>query len=120
MRVIPGTIATFSTPAITSTGHSASRNCAARMVVPTDTSGATRLAANATPKCPMNTLEPELDAARGERRRGAARRVALHVHGDRIHRDVRGRDLDVHRERGRVAAEALRPHAEPVHRLAEA
>jgi len=37
----------------------------------------------------------EIDAARRDHRVGAAGRVALNVHGDRIHRDVGGGDLDV-------------------------
>ena len=35
--------------------------------------------------------------------------MALHVHRDRIHRDVRRRELDVDGERRRVAAQPLRP-----------
>src|SRR6185503_5639266 len=49
----------------------------------------------------------------------APRGVALHVHRHRVHGDVRGGGLDVHREGGRVAAQALRPDAEQVDRLAE-
>ena len=45
--------------------------------------------------------------------------MALHVHRDRIHRDVRRRELDVHRERRRVAAQPLRPDAEQVDRRGE-
>src|SRR5688500_2470304 len=46
----------------------------------------------------------------------AARGMALHVHGDRVHGDVRRRGLDVHGEGGRVAAQALRTDAEHVDR----
>src|SRR6267378_6972460 len=49
----------------------------------------------------------------------AARRVALHIHRHRVHRDVGGGRFDVHRERGGIAAEPLRTDAEHVHRLAE-
>ena len=45
--------------------------------------------------------------------------MALHVDRDRIHGDVRGGGLDVHRESGGIAAEALRPDAEEVDRLGE-
>src|SRR5258705_3650008 len=41
-----------------------------------------------------------------------ARRVALHVDRDRIHRDMRRRGFDVNRERSRVTAEPLRADAE--------
>src|SRR5258706_3687360 len=144
-RVMPGTIATRSTPASTSTGQIASRNTAAKIAVPTETSGATRLAAKARPKCPMNTsdplpnplprereqtldafsrnaasLEAVLDAGGRDRGARAARGMALHVHRHRVHGDVRGGDLDVHREGGGVAAEPLRTHAEHVDRLREA
>src|SRR6266853_2086865 len=44
-----------STPTSTSTGHTASRNTAAKTSVPSDALGATFLAAKATAKCPMNT-----------------------------------------------------------------
>src|SRR5689334_18630911 len=47
----------------------------------------------------------------------AAGGVALHVDRHGIHGDVRRRGLDVHRERGRVATEPLRAHAEHVDRL---
>src|SRR5437868_11084818 len=64
-------------------------------------------------------LKTILDSGRRERGARAARGMALHVHGHRIHGDVRRRRLDVHRERGRVAAEALRADAEHVDRVAE-
>src|SRR5882762_8965903 len=60
-----------------------------------------------------------LDARRPERGARAARRVTLHVHRHRVHRDVGGRGFDVHRERGGIAAESLRTDAEHVHRRAE-
>src|SRR5947199_4675748 len=63
--------------------------------------------------------EAVLHAGRRERRGCAARRMALHVHGDGIHGDVRGRDLDVHGERGGIAPEALRAHPERVDGFAE-
>src|SRR6266581_6276531 len=47
-----------STPRSTSTGHTASRNTAAKTSVPSDALGATFLAAKATAKCPMNTSPP--------------------------------------------------------------
>src|SRR5437870_11984751 len=62
------------------------------------------------------TLKTILDPGRPESRARAACRVALHVHRHRIHGDVRRRGLDVHGERGRVAAQALRPDAERVYR----
>ena len=46
----------------------------------------------------------------------AARRVALHVDRHRVHGDVGGRYFDVHRERGGVAAQALRPDSQQVDR----
>src|SRR5207302_2776280 len=52
------------------------------------------------------------DATGRDQPNRAARRVALDVHGDRIHRDVRRRDLDMDAERGASAAEPLRPDAE--------
>ena len=45
--------------------------------------------------------------------------MTLHVHRHRIQRDVRGRRFDMHRERGRIAAEALRADAEFIHHRAE-
>ncbi len=51
------------------------------------------------------------------RRARPPRRMALHVDRDRIHRDVRRGELDVHRERGGVAAESLRSDAEHVDRV---
>ncbi len=42
--------------------------------------------------------------------------MALHVDRDRIHRDMRRGEFDVHGECGRVAAEPLRTDAEHVHR----
>src|SRR5882757_5700659 len=59
------------------------------------------------------------DAARRDQRRGAARRVALDVHGDRIHGDVGRRDLDMDAEGGGPAAEPLRADAELVDGLAQ-
>src|SRR6266516_950146 len=47
-----------STPSSTRTGHTASRNTAAKTSVPSDALGATFLAAKATAKCPMNTSPP--------------------------------------------------------------
>src|SRR5438105_864504 len=71
----------------------------------------------------ITTLTPNseaiLDARGAQGGARAARRVALHVHRDRVHRDVRGGGLDVHRERGGVAAQALRTDAEHVDRLRE-
>src|SRR5690349_14403967 len=64
-------------------------------------------------------LKTIFDTCRLECRACATRGVALHVHGDRIHRDVRRRGLDVHRERGRVPAQALRADAEHIDRLGE-
>src|SRR5688500_1771916 len=63
------------------------------------------------------SLKAILDPLAAERGARAARRVALHVDGDRIHGDVSGGSLDVHREGGRVAAQALRTDAEHVDRL---
>src|SRR5882762_6807547 len=48
-----------STPRSTRTGHTASRNTAAKTSVPSDTFGATLLAAKATAKCPMNRSSSE-------------------------------------------------------------
>src|SRR5206468_6583697 len=47
-----------SIPSSTSSGHTASRNTAAKTSVPSDALGATFLAAKATAKCPMNTSPP--------------------------------------------------------------
>src|SRR3954469_24480909 len=66
-----------------------------------------------------SSQSPEINPARRDHRVGAAGRVALDVHGDRIHRDVGGGDLDVNAERGRAAAQALRPDAELVHRIGQ-
>src|SRR5262245_25939028 len=63
------------------------------------------------------TLKAIFDAGRFESGARAARRVALHVHRHGIHRDMRRRGLDMHRERGRVAAQSLRPDAQHVDRL---
>src|SRR5712691_4620250 len=65
------------------------------------------------------TLVPILDPRSPKGGARAARRVTLHVHRHRVHRDVGGRRFDVHRERGGIAAESLRTDAEHVHRLAE-
>src|SRR5688572_16745183 len=65
------------------------------------------------------SLETILEPFRRERRARAARRMALHVHRDRIHRDVGRRGLDVHGERRRIAAQALRPDAQQIYGLAE-
>src|SRR5258708_1640463 len=71
----------------------------------------------------ITTLAPNseaiFDARRAQGGPRAARGMALHVHGDRVHGDVRGGGLDVHGKGGRVAAEALRADAEHVDRLAE-
>src|SRR5215203_1555692 len=64
--------------------------------------------------CAM-ALEPVLDAVGGDHRRGAPRRVALDVHGDGVHGDVRRGGLDVDRERGAASAQALRADAQRVH-----
>src|SRR5712692_816512 len=64
-------------------------------------------------------LVPILDTRSPKGGAGTARRVTLHVHRHRVHRDVGGRRFDVHRERGGIAAEPLRTDAEHVHRLAE-
>src|SRR5260370_35810509 len=61
----------------------------------------------------------EGNAARRDQRRGAPRRMALDVHGDRIHGDVGRRDLDMDAERGGSAAEPLRADAELVDGLAQ-
>src|SRR5882672_6810726 len=66
-----------------------------------------------------SNLEAILDTAGPEGRARAARGMALHVHRYGVHRDVRRRCLDVHREGGRIAAQALRPDAEHIHRLRE-
>src|SRR5678816_331102 len=66
-----------------------------------------------------STLETIVDARGVESGARAARRVALHVHRDRVHGDVRRRGLDVHREGGRIAAQPLRADAEHVDRLRE-
>src|SRR5258706_8281670 len=63
--------------------------------------------------------EAILDAARRKSGARAARGMALHVHRDRIHRDVRRRGFDMHGERGRVAAEPLRADAERVDRIGQ-
>src|SRR6266480_2895833 len=47
-----------SIPSSTRTGHTASRNTAAKTSVPSDALGATFLVAKATAKCPMNTSPP--------------------------------------------------------------
>src|SRR4051812_31601154 len=65
------------------------------------------------------SLKTILDPGWGERGARPARGMALHVHGHRIHGDVRGRSLDVHCEGSRVAAEALRADAKHVHCLPE-
>src|SRR3954469_11323488 len=73
----------------------------------------------ATARSSASSLETILHARCTDRGARASRRVALHVHGDRIHGDVRRRRLHVHGKGGRVAAEALRADAEHVDRLAE-
>src|SRR5688572_206336 len=65
------------------------------------------------------SLETVFHPRRPESRARAPRRVALHVHCHRVHGDMRGGGLDMHREGGRVAAQALRADAEQVHRRAE-
>src|SRR4051812_4529663 len=65
----------------------------------------------------ISPLKPELDTRRRERRARAPRRVALHVDRDRIHRDMRRGELDVHGERRRIAAQPLRADTELVDRL---
>src|SRR5258708_31270714 len=71
----------------------------------------------------ITTLAPNseaiFDARRAQGGPRAARGMALHVHGDRVHGDVRGGGFDVHGKGGRVAPEALRADAEHVDRLAE-
>src|ERR1700694_291295 len=64
-------------------------------------------------------LIPILDTRSPEGSARAARRVALHVHRHRVHRDVGGGGFDVHRERGGIATEPLRTDAEHVDGLAE-
>src|SRR5262245_52311499 len=54
ITVVPGMIATRSTPSATSTGHSTSANRPARNSTPSDSRGAARLAARPTAKWPMN------------------------------------------------------------------
>src|SRR3970282_685619 len=66
-----------------------------------------------------NSLEAILEPRGPERGAGAPRGMALHVHRHRVHGDVRGRGFYVHGEGGRVAAQALRPDAEQIHRLAQ-
>src|SRR5258707_15022742 len=66
-----------------------------------------------------SNLEAIFDTRGPESRARAARGMALHVHRYGVHRNVRRRSLDVHREGGRIAAQALRPDAEHVHRLPE-
>src|SRR3989442_12877921 len=71
----------------------------------------------------ITTLTPNseaiLDAGGAQGGARATRRVALHVDRHRVHRDVRRGGLDVHRERGGVAAQPLRPDAEHVDCLRE-
>src|SRR5258708_15845161 len=71
----------------------------------------------------ITTLAPNseaiFDARRAQGGPRAARGMALHVHRDRVHGDVRGGGLDVHGKGGRVAAEALRADADHVDRLAQ-
>src|SRR5437016_4544360 len=76
-------------------------------------------AAPASTPARTTALKTILDARRPQSGASAARRVALHVDRYRVHRDVRCRGLDMHRERGGVAAQALRPDTEHVDRLRE-
>src|SRR6476646_6259488 len=57
--------------------------------------------------CAGPDLEAVADALRRKRRSRTARRVTLHVDGDRIHGDVRCGRFDVHGKRRRIAAESL-------------
>src|SRR5215203_582126 len=97
---MPGAMRTCSMPSSTKMGQITSANCAAAMDVPSAGRGATLFATIARPKWPRNMdarcLEAVTRAEIGDHRGGAARRVALHVHGNRIHRDVRRGELDVH------------------------
>ena len=43
--------------------------------------------------------------------------MALHVHGDRIHRNVRRGQFNLYCKSGRVTAETLRSNAEQINRL---
>ena len=61
-------------------------------------------------------LEAVAHAVGRDRRARAPRRMALHVHRHRVHRDVRRGELDVHCERGGVPAQPLRPDAEQIDR----
>src|SRR6266571_9000894 len=121
-----------STPSSTRTGHTASRNTAAKTSVPSDALGATFLAANATAKCPMNKSPPphransgafvqsrEDELAMPESLRGgepAVRRTEHHleelvarlVHVDLLARDAGHVDVDVfghEAHRARIGAE---------------
>src|SRR5919199_770109 len=61
-------------------------------------------------------LKPVFDALGRDHSRGARRRVALDVHGEGVHGDVRRGGLEMARKRGAAPAEALRADAEAVHR----
>src|SRR3989441_10725539 len=74
-------------------------------------------AAPASSPAMTTALKTILDAGGAQGGARTARRVALHVDCHRVHRDVRRRGLDVHREGGRIAPQALRPDAEHVDRL---
>src|SRR5690348_11671490 len=89
-----------------------------RLSSSTPSSSAAR-ASGAANSASTSSLETVFNAARTEGGARAARGVALHVDRDRVHRNVRGRGFHVHRERGGVAAQALRPDPEQVDRLAE-
>src|SRR5687768_12112682 len=62
----------------------------------------------ATRSARTSSLEAIFDVPGPECGARAARRVALHVDGHRVHGDVGGRRFHVHRERRGIAAQALR------------
>ena len=62
---MPGSMRARSTPSNTKIGHKPSASCAAMTSVPSDAAGATRFAAMATPKWPMNI--ERLSGAKGAR-----------------------------------------------------
>src|SRR6185436_18775174 len=53
-RVFPGSMATCSMPSATSSGHTTSANCAARIRTASDTRGTVRFAAIPRATCPRN------------------------------------------------------------------
>src|ERR1044071_6905350 len=67
--------------------------------------------------CVMRLLES--DSARSDYGFGAPCRVALDIHGHRIHRDMGGGYLHMHAKRRRASAEALRPDSQLIDRFAQ-